>query len=97
MSLDHGHQPTPDAAMSIGVVTGCLGIFGFLCPGVLDAIKHDSATVRTQQAKAAIASLGLGAAGSAFTKTPWPFLVSLVMVGLLVWEFETHQSAGDQP
>lgn len=94
MIVSGGHNPPPDAAMSIGVATGCLGIFGFLCPAVLEVADKPDDRVRLQQAKATIAALGLGAAGSAVTKTPWPFLTAVIMIGLLMWEFESNRSRG---
>lgn len=87
-------SPPPDELMCITVATGTMGIFGFLLPGVLDVAGKDDGRVRMQQSKAAIAGLALGAAGSAGTKTPWPFLTALIMVILLSWEFEANRKRG---
>lgn len=87
--------PPADELMCITVATGTMGIFGFLLPGVLDVATKDDDRVNLQRTKAAIAGLALGAAGSAGTRTPWPFLTAVVMVGLLSWEFEANRSKGE--
>lgn len=85
-----GQEPTPNMAIMITVGTAIPGVFGFFVPAVLDVARgeHDRDLVRLQQAKASTASLVLGAVGSAVTKTPWPFLLSVGLVALLMWEFE---------
>ncbi len=89
MSVPAGTPPPPAAAVALMVATAVPGLFGFFCPGVLDAGKHPDAAVRLQQTKAGVASLALGAAGSAATKTPWPFILSLTLVCLVLWEYRT--------
>ncbi len=79
-------QPAPLAVL--GVVTSVPGLFGFFCPDVLNQGSAPE-LVHQQQVKATVASLLLGAAGSALSKTPWPFLVALAMCGILIWEYET--------
>jgi hypothetical protein len=82
------HTMTPGQAATFTVALAVPGIFGFFCPGLLDVPKHDQHAVRQQQAKAAVGSLLLGAAGSAVTKTPWPFLLSLAISAFILWQYE---------
>lgn len=79
-------QPAPLAALA--VATAVPGLFGFFCPDVLGVREHPPELVHQQQTKAAAASLILGAAGSALSRTPWPFLIALALTGLLIWEYE---------
>ena len=87
-------NPPPDELMCITVATGTMGIFGFFLPGVLDVADKDDGRVNVQRTKACLAGLALGVAGSAGTKTPWPFLTSLAMVAVLAWEFEATRKKG---
>lgn len=82
--------------MAITVLCSVPGVFAFFLPDPLGARDHDPQHLRMQQAKGAVASLGLGAVGSAVTKTPWPFLLALALTGLMMWEY---QAVGrrDQP
>jgi hypothetical protein len=80
-------QPAPIAALA--VATAVPGLFGFFLPDVLGSTAHDPALVRLQQTKAAAASLLLGAACSAVSRTPWPFLLSLGLTGVLMIEYES--------
>jgi len=79
-------QPAPIAALA--VATAVPGFYGFFCPDILGSKDHDPQLVKLQQTKAAGASLALGAAASAISKTPWPFLIAVVLVGVLTWEYE---------
>lgn len=91
-------QPTsPDLTMAITVGAGVPALFGFFCPPILETGDHDRSLVKLQQAKAAVASLVLGAAGSAITRTPWPFLLTLALTGLTMWEYETAHRRGATP
>lgn len=83
--------PSPDAMIALSIGTAVPGVWGFFCPSPLDQGDHDVDTVRLQQAKAAVASLTLGVIASAIAKKPWPFLVSLALVGLLMWEYESQR------
>lgn len=80
---------TPEVAAAITVVTAVPGVFSFFCPSVLDVNKHNPDEVRLQQAKSVVCSLVLGGAGSAATKTPWPFLMACAITALVLWEYET--------
>lgn len=86
------------AEATVAVTVGCAvpGLFGFFCPAVLEVGGHDRQAVRLQQAKASVASLVLGAAGSVITRTPWPFLLAAALIGLLMWEYESaHRRGGE--
>jgi hypothetical protein len=85
-----GHSLSPAQATAFTVAMGVPGIFGFFCPGPLDTTSHPPNLVRQQQAKAIVASLALGCAGTSFTRTPWPFLLSLALVGILMAEYKQH-------
>ena len=83
--------PSPDAMVALSIGTAIPGLWGFFCPGPLDQDSHDEKTVRLQQAKAGVASLGLGAVASGIAKKPWPFLVAVALVGVLMWEYEANR------
>jgi hypothetical protein len=76
------------------VLTAVPGLFGFFLPDPLGAKDKDPQHLRMQQAKGIVASLALGAAGSAVTKTPWPFLLAVSLTGLLMWEYQTTALRG---
>ena len=77
-----------ETAMAITMLTAVPGMFTLFLPDPLGAREKDPQHLRLQQAKGIVASLGLGAAGSAITKTPWPFLLALGLTGILMWEYE---------
>ena len=81
-------QPSAEGTMAITVLCAVPGVFAFFLPDPLGARSHDREHVRLQQAKGTVASLALGAAGSAVTKTPWPFLLAIALTGLMMWEYQ---------
>lgn len=87
--------PSPDAMICLSVATAIPGIFGFLCPAPLDQDGHDGDAVRGQQTKAVAASLALGVAATAVAKRPWPLIVAVVMVAVLLGEYQVHHLWGD--
>ena len=86
--------PSAEATMAITVLCSVPGVFAFFLPDPLGARSHDPQHLRLQQAKGAVASLGLGAAGSAITRTPWPFLLAVALAGLMMWEYEAIAHRG---
>lgn len=87
----NNEAPSPDAMIALSIGTAVPGLFGFFCPGPLDQGDHDRDNIKFQQAKAAVASLTLGVIGTCIAKKPWPFLVTVAMVGLLLWEYESQR------
>ena len=83
---------SPSAAASLTVACTVPGLFTFFCPPLPNVAGADRSELKLGQAKAAAASLVLGAAGSAFSKSPWPFLATLALVGLIVWQYEIEHS-----
>ncbi len=73
----------------LAVATGVTGLYGVFVPDALTAAQLPGPHVHHQQVKAGAASLLLGAACSAVTRTPWPFLLALALVAVLMAEFET--------
>lgn len=82
------HSMSPGQAAAFTVAVSVPGFFGFFCPSLLDTGKHDTQLVRQQQVKATAASFALGIAGSAVTRTPWPFLLAVGITGLIMWQYE---------
>ena len=83
--------PSQDAMVALSIGTAVPGLWGFFCPSPTDQDGHDKETIRVQQAKAGAASLAVGFAGTVICHKPWPFLVALALVGLLLWEYESHR------
>lgn len=81
--------PTPDAMIALSVATAVPGLWSFLCPPVLDQDPYDDSITRGQQAKAIVVSLGLGTIASMIAKKPYPFLAAVVMIVLLLAEYES--------
>ena len=80
--------PSAEATMAITMLASVPGVFAFFLPDPLGARDHDERHVRMQQVKGSVASLGLGAVGSAVTRTPWPFLLAVALTGLMLWEYQ---------
>lgn len=85
-------QLGPSAAATLTVACSVPGLFTFFCPSLPNVGGTDKSELKLGQAKAAAASLVLGAAGSAFSKSPWPFLASLTLVALVVWQYEVEHT-----
>lgn len=86
--------PSPDALVALSIGTAVPGIWGFFCPAPYAQDDQDLSTIRFQQAKAGAASLTLGVIASAIAKKPWPFLVAVALVGLLLCEYESSRKRG---
>jgi hypothetical protein len=86
MAAQHGLSPSQAASFTVALAVP--GIFGFFCPGILDVRNHAQDDVRRQQAKAAVAALGVGAAATAASKTPWPFLLAIAITAFILWQYE---------
>lgn len=89
-------QPPAPAPVAIGIVTAIPGLFSFFCPSVLEVDNYDPGVVKLQQAKAGIAGLLLGAAGSWAVQAPWPFLLAIVIVAVVMWEYNNAPKKKDQ-
>jgi hypothetical protein len=83
---------SPSAAASLTVACTVPGLFTFFCPALPNVGGADRSELKLGQAKAAAASLVLGAAGSAFARSPWPFLATLALVALIIWQYEAEHA-----
>lgn len=83
--------PSQDALVALSIGTAIPGLWGFFCPGPTEQGQHDVQTVRVQQAKAGVASVGLGVIGSMIVRKPWPFVIAVALVGLLMAEYASHR------
>jgi len=58
----------------------------------------DLTALRRAELQGSLFALGMGAGASLIAGSPWPFLVSALMVGYLLWLYETglsgHQTRG---
>ena len=82
MSTDHRA-----IVAGLAVATGVSSLYGVFVPDALSAAQLDQARVHEQQLKAGVASLILGAGCSAIARSPWPFLLAVALVALLMTEF----------
>lgn len=55
---------------------------------------HTKKWIRKGELQAGVVSLGLGLGGTIVTKTPWPILLTLLMIAWLVWQYETALRRG---
>lgn len=90
-------QPSVETTMAITVLASVPGVFAFFLPDPLSGQAQDNDRLRLQQAKGTVASLALGAIGSAVTRTPWPFLLALALTGLMMWEYQVIAHRPVQP
>ena len=81
--------PSTEAIIGLSIATGVPGLWSLFVPSVMDQAPYNLEVVRLQQTKATVASLALGVAASSIARKPWPFLVAVFAVGLLLWEWET--------
>jgi hypothetical protein len=56
--------------------------------GDADKVRHTKRWIRRGEVQAGAVSVGLGVGASIVTKSPWPFLLVLGMIGWLVWQYE---------
>ncbi|MEV8530077.1 hypothetical protein AB0451_39395 [Streptomyces sp. NPDC052000] len=61
-----------------------------------DKAEHAKKWIRKGELQAGVVSLGLGLGGTIVTKTPWPILLTLLMIGWLVWQYETALRRGTE-
>lgn len=88
-------QMPASATAALTVACSVPGLFTFFCPPVSNISSATVEKVRLGQAKAAVCSLVLGAAGSAVSKSPWPFLAALAIVAVVIWQYESeHKQSG---
>jgi hypothetical protein len=62
--------------------------------GDADKAAHTKKWIRRGEIQAGVVSLGLGLGGTIVTKTPWPMLLTLIMIAWLVWQYETALRKG---
>lgn len=55
---------------------------------------HTKKWIRKGEIQAGVVSLGLGLGGTIVTRTPWPLLLTLIMIFWLVWQYETALRKG---
>lgn len=78
-----------DGIVALSVATAIPGLWGFLCPPTTDQGPYPDEIVRLQQSKAVAASLALGTTAALLVKKPWPFLVAVIMVVIMLAEYES--------
>lgn len=51
--------------------------------------EHAKKWIRKGEIQAAVVSLGLGVGGTVVTKSPWPLLLTILMIMWLGWQYES--------
>lgn len=60
--------------------------------------EHAKKWIRKGEMQAGIVSIGLGVGGTLVTRSPWPLLLVLLMIGWLLWQYESAlRGAADGP
>lgn len=62
--------------------------------GDQEKVTHTRRWIRRGEIQAGAVSLGLGAGASMVTKSPWPFVLVLGMMGWLIWQYEVALAKG---
>lgn len=84
-------------AATVTVAATCQGLFSYFVPGdLLRANEQDPDDLRRGQAHAGVASLALGVAVTAATRSPWPLLAAIGVVCLLVWRYDAEHRRGQE-